>query len=196
MKRVVIVVVVLIVGLSVALAFRLRQLNAYKDAPAGGTGTIEGTEVNITARIPARIVDIHVREGDAVEKGKLEIELIRRAKKKQVVVSPVKRPPMEVAESAEQEIEPRDWKNFLNYMQEWKPGQDGRPAMKLRFWHPGVIYQQEGQGPAPLPGNVTIQINKQGGKPATIKLKRPSVLGSEIRSLARALKSGSSSCSR
>ncbi|MBW2523793.1 MAG: efflux RND transporter periplasmic adaptor subunit, partial [Deltaproteobacteria bacterium] len=65
----------LIVGLSVALAFRLRQLNAYKDAPAGGTGTIEGTEINITARIPARIVAIHAREGDAVKAGELLVEL-------------------------------------------------------------------------------------------------------------------------
>ena len=71
MKRVVVVIIVLVVGLSAALAYRLKVLNAYKDAPAGGTGTIEGTEINITARIPARVVAIHVREGDATEQGQL-----------------------------------------------------------------------------------------------------------------------------
>jgi HlyD family secretion protein len=75
MKRVVAVVLVLVTVLSVALAYRLRQLNAYKNAPAGGTGTVEGTEINITARIPARIASILVREGDAVKTGQLLVEL-------------------------------------------------------------------------------------------------------------------------
>ena len=75
MKRIAVIVVVLVALLSVALTYRLRQLNAYRLAPAGGTGTIEGTEVNITARIPARIVAVHVREGEAVKPGKLLVEL-------------------------------------------------------------------------------------------------------------------------
>jgi HlyD family secretion protein len=75
MKRVVAVVLVLVTVLSVALAYRLRQLNAYRHAPAGGTGTIEGTEINITARIPARIADIFVREGDAVKASQRLVEL-------------------------------------------------------------------------------------------------------------------------
>jgi HlyD family secretion protein len=75
MKRVVILVLVLVIGLSVALTYRLRQLNAYKTAPAGGTGTVEGTEVNVTARIPARIVAVHVSEGEAVTAGQLLVEL-------------------------------------------------------------------------------------------------------------------------
>jgi HlyD family secretion protein len=75
MKRVVAIFVVLLTVLSVALAFRLRQLEAYKNAPAGGTGTIEGTEVNITARIPARISAIFVREGDPVKAGQPLAEL-------------------------------------------------------------------------------------------------------------------------
>ncbi|MBI5480366.1 MAG: HlyD family efflux transporter periplasmic adaptor subunit [Deltaproteobacteria bacterium] len=75
MKRVVIIVGVLCVVLAVALTVRLRQLNAYQSAPAGGTGTIEGTEVNITARIGARITAVHVREGDQVKSGQLLVEL-------------------------------------------------------------------------------------------------------------------------
>jgi len=75
MKRIVIIIVLLSVVLSVALWYRLRELNAYKEAPAGGTGTIEGTEVNITARIPARVISVLVREGDTVKKGQLLVEL-------------------------------------------------------------------------------------------------------------------------
>jgi HlyD family secretion protein len=75
MKRVIGIVVVLCIVLAVALAIRMRQLNASKVAPAGGTGTIEGTEVNITARLSARIVSVKVREGDAVKAGQLLAEL-------------------------------------------------------------------------------------------------------------------------
>ena len=75
MKRIVVLVVILVAGLSIALAYRLRQLDAYRHAPAGGTGTIEGTEVAITTRIPSRIVTVHVREGDRVEKGQELAEL-------------------------------------------------------------------------------------------------------------------------
>ena len=75
MRRVIVIVGVMCVVLAVALTVRLRQLNAYKTAPAGGTGTIEGTEVNITARIGARITAVNVREGDAVKSGQLLVEL-------------------------------------------------------------------------------------------------------------------------
>jgi len=75
MKRVIVIIAVLCVGLVIALTVRMRQLNAFKTAPAGGTGTIEGTEVNITARIGARITAVHVREGDAVKAGQVLVEL-------------------------------------------------------------------------------------------------------------------------
>jgi len=75
MKRVIALVVVLVSVLSVALVYRLRQLGAYRNAPAGGTGTIEGTEINVTTRISARILAVHVREGDAVKAGQLLVEL-------------------------------------------------------------------------------------------------------------------------
>jgi HlyD family secretion protein len=75
MKRVIALVVVLVCVLSVALVYRLRQLGAYRNAPAGGTGTIEGTEINVTTRISARVVAVHVREGDAVKAGQLLVEL-------------------------------------------------------------------------------------------------------------------------
>ncbi|HEY3355131.1 MAG TPA: efflux RND transporter periplasmic adaptor subunit [Polyangia bacterium] len=75
MRRVIIVIGILCLALSLGLWLRLRQLNAYKAAPAGGTGTVEGTEINITARLAARITAVHVREGDEVKAGQLLVEL-------------------------------------------------------------------------------------------------------------------------
>jgi HlyD family secretion protein len=75
MKRIFAIIVVLVVVLGVVLGLRLRHLAAYRNAPPGGTGTIEGTEVNITARISARILGVKVHEGDAVTSGQLLVEL-------------------------------------------------------------------------------------------------------------------------
>lgn len=67
MKRVLVAITFLTLVLTVTLGWRIRVLEAYKQGPAGGTGTIEGVDVNITSRMGARIVAIHVREGDEVK---------------------------------------------------------------------------------------------------------------------------------
>ena len=71
MKRVLGVVVVLSVVLAAALFYRVRALQAYRTAPAGGSGTIEGVEVNVTARMNARVQEMRVREGDTVTAGQV-----------------------------------------------------------------------------------------------------------------------------
>jgi len=75
MKRVLIILAVLVVVLSVALAFRMRRLGAYRHAPSGGSGTIEGVEVDVSPRLSARITAVNVKEGDEVKPGQLLVEL-------------------------------------------------------------------------------------------------------------------------
>jgi HlyD family secretion protein len=75
MKKIQIIFLVLAIVLSGALAWRLSYLKRQSEGPAGGTGTIEGVEVNITARISARIRAVLVREGDGVKKDQVLVEL-------------------------------------------------------------------------------------------------------------------------
>ncbi|MCK6550557.1 efflux RND transporter periplasmic adaptor subunit [Myxococcota bacterium] len=75
MKRIVVIFVVLILGLSVALAAKVRQNDAIHGAPSGSSGIIEGTEVAVTARLGARIEKVNVDEGDAVKAGQVLVEL-------------------------------------------------------------------------------------------------------------------------
>ena len=75
MKRALILLGVLVAGLLVALFLRVRHLRAAEHGPAGGSGVIEGVDVNVTARIPARITKVNVREGDLVKQGDLLVEL-------------------------------------------------------------------------------------------------------------------------
>jgi HlyD family secretion protein len=75
MKRIVIIFVVLVVGLSIALAAKVRQNAAILSAPSGSSGIIEGTEVSVTARLAARIEKVNVEEGDPVKAGQVLVQL-------------------------------------------------------------------------------------------------------------------------
>jgi HlyD family secretion protein len=75
MRRVFVLLGILVVGLGVALGWRIYRQDADKLAPSGGTGTVEGVEVDIVSRLSARIRAIHVEEGDPVKAGQLLVEL-------------------------------------------------------------------------------------------------------------------------
>ncbi|MBI2372524.1 MAG: efflux RND transporter periplasmic adaptor subunit [Deltaproteobacteria bacterium] len=75
MKRILVVFVVLVVILSAAIALKLGEQRALLSGPSGGSGTIEGRSVQVTARIPARVASVAVEEGEKVERGKVLVEL-------------------------------------------------------------------------------------------------------------------------
>jgi HlyD family secretion protein len=74
-KRALILIGILAAGLLVALVLRVRHLRAADHGPAGGSGVIEGVDVNVTSRISARITKVNVREGDVVKLGDVVVEL-------------------------------------------------------------------------------------------------------------------------
>jgi HlyD family secretion protein len=75
MKRAIPVFVILVATLSVLLYLRLRKQQLEAQRPSGGSATVEGTEVDVTARLPARITAIKVQAGDAVKQGQVLVEL-------------------------------------------------------------------------------------------------------------------------
>ena len=75
MKRALILIGALALALLVALVLRVRHLRAAEHGLAGGSGVIEGVDVNVTSRIAARITKVNVREGDVVKPGDVLVEL-------------------------------------------------------------------------------------------------------------------------
>ncbi len=75
MRRVAAIFVVLTLALSLLLAFKLRAQAAEQRGPSGGSGEIEGTEVNVASKLSARIVQLHVAKGAQVKKGDLLVTL-------------------------------------------------------------------------------------------------------------------------
>ncbi len=75
MKRAIPIFVVLVAALSVLLYLRLRKQRLAAERPSGGSATVEGTEVDVVARLPSRILSIKVQAGDRVKKGQVLVEL-------------------------------------------------------------------------------------------------------------------------
>jgi len=75
MKRVVIVVVVLAVALSAAIAWKIHAQNEALEGPPRGSGVVEGEGVDLSARIGARVVNVAVVEGSGIEEGAVILEL-------------------------------------------------------------------------------------------------------------------------
>jgi HlyD family secretion protein len=74
-KRVVVVFIVLVLGLGTLLRVKLRMQGRTLRAAAGGSGEIEGTQIDVASRVGARIERIHVHKGDAVKKNDLLVTL-------------------------------------------------------------------------------------------------------------------------
>ncbi len=61
-------------ALVVALAVRVVQLRSAHPLP-GGTGVVEGLDVDVISRLPARVASVEVHEGDLVTAGQRVAEL-------------------------------------------------------------------------------------------------------------------------
>lgn len=75
MRRVIGILVVLVIGMSALIGVRLLRQQRALSGPSGGSGEIEGTTVDLSSRVGARIVDLPVTEGQAVKKGALLVSL-------------------------------------------------------------------------------------------------------------------------
>ena len=75
MRRIAVVLAFAVAVLSGLLAWRLHAQAADARAPSGGSGEIEGTEVNLSSRVGARIIEQRVSKGDLVKKGDLLVAL-------------------------------------------------------------------------------------------------------------------------
>ncbi len=75
MRRVVVVLAVLMVVLASLIALRLWRQARVLAAPTGGSGEIEGTAVDLSSRVGARLLEVRVREGERVKEGDLLVRL-------------------------------------------------------------------------------------------------------------------------
>ena len=75
MRRVVIALTALTLVLAGLIALRLYTQARAEAAASGGSGEIEGVRVDLSSRVGARIVTLHVREGERVKRGQRLVSL-------------------------------------------------------------------------------------------------------------------------
>jgi len=75
MKRVLVALGVLAIGLLGAIAWKIRAQQEALHGPPGGSAVVEGVGVDISARLGARIQRVAVEEGARVEAGQILLEL-------------------------------------------------------------------------------------------------------------------------
>jgi HlyD family secretion protein len=75
MKRVAVIFTILVLVLGTLLGIKLYMQGKALRAATGGSGEIEGTQIDLASRLATRIERIHVRKGDAVKKNDLLVTL-------------------------------------------------------------------------------------------------------------------------
>jgi HlyD family secretion protein len=75
MKRLLIVALMLTIGLVTAIVLKLRDQRAQLAGPPGGSGVIEGIDVDLAAQISARVEKVLVKKGENVKAGQVLIVL-------------------------------------------------------------------------------------------------------------------------
>jgi len=111
---------------------------------------------------------------DAAKDGELSLEIIRGGKPITIKVKPEKRPETPEPQSKP----PQDGILWLDELQKIAEDLNKRPGTLRPFnpgfqlYKPGVIVPRGAPIHAPLPGDLSITIKKQGGEPAMIDVKR------------------------
>jgi hypothetical protein len=114
-----------------------------------------------------------VRAVDAAKDKEMTLELVRGGKREKVQVTPARRPEQFPQMGPPFDPDDPDAGRIREWFERERPGAEGRPPWRFRFFNPGAILPP-GPPPAgePLPGNLSIKIDKEGGKPARIEIRR------------------------
>ena len=108
---------------------------------------------------------------DAAKDGEILLEIVRGGKPLTIAVKPEKRPEGQIFSHQGPVPAPQEFEGILGRLQQILPG-PGQPAFRGRFFNPGVILPPGAPVHAPLPGNLSVTIRKQGDEPAKIDVQR------------------------
>jgi len=75
MNRKIVLACLIPVLTAIPIVLALQAEAESRHAPASGSGTIEGTEIRLSSRLNARVIDVAVKRGDSVAAGALLVSL-------------------------------------------------------------------------------------------------------------------------
>jgi membrane-associated protease RseP (regulator of RpoE activity) len=149
----------------------LAVASVLPDSPAAKAG-IQAHDVLVKAgdKPLGKVQDL-IEAVDAAKDKPLTLELVRGGKTMKLDVTPAKRP--EGAMAAPGAPAPgMEWEQMRKWIERMRPGEEGRPPLRFRFFSPGVILPPDAAAQPPLPEGMSIAITRQGKEPAKIVVKK------------------------
>jgi hypothetical protein len=144
--------------------------NVVPESPAAKAG-IESNDIVLQAgeKKVANVSEL----AEAVESAKetpLKLEIIHAGKPKSIEATPAKRPQNVMFR---QEGAPADLKEIEQWMQKMQNGEPSAPPGQFHFrvFQPGAILPPGAPIHPPMPGNMSINVNRNGNQPAQITVK-------------------------
>lgn len=110
----------------------------------------------------------------AVEESKgkeLAVDVLRKGKPETLKVIPEKRPADLQARHPATSDQP-ELQRIYEWFERMHPGWGGKPPMRLRFFHPGVMLPPDAPMHPALPEGMSINIMKQGSEPTKITVQK------------------------
>ncbi len=147
-------------------------VDVVPDGPAAKAGIARNDIILAVAGAPlARVADLAAAV--AASKGKpLAMEIIHAGKRQKVEVAPQARPAGFATKDLIDLPPGSKWNKLGQWFDETMPGIDGRPPLRMRFMHPGIILPPGARNQPPLPEGLMITITRKADGPAQIVVKR------------------------
>jgi len=138
------------------------------DSPAMQAGVKEYDVLLKANDKPLGTVQDLVEAVQAAKDQPLKLDLVRGGEKMTFEVKPTKRPEQPPAGPGAPGSE---WEQMRRWIERARPGEEGRPPLRFRFFHPGTILPPGATAEA-LPENMSVTILKEGKQPAKITVTR------------------------
>jgi len=146
--------------------------NVVPDGPAAGAGIKQYDVLLKAGDKPLATIKDLVDAVELAKEKKLSLELLRGGKSQTINVVPAKRPADARPGGPLPDITDPNWGAVQKWLEQMRPGKEGKPPFRFRFFHPGAILPPGAPAHPPLPGNMSVTITKQGDKPAKIVAKK------------------------
>jgi membrane-associated protease RseP (regulator of RpoE activity) len=142
------------------------------DSPAAKAG-IEANDILLQAgeKRLATVKDLS-ETVEAAKETPLKLQIIHAGKPKSIEITPAKRPQNDVLFNFNRQGTPDEWKEIEAWMQKMHSGANAEQPQQLhfRFIQPGAILPPGAPIQPPMPGNMSININRNGTQPAHITI--------------------------
>lgn len=121
---------------------------------------------------PLRSVRDLIGAVEASQGKPFEIGLLRAGKPISLTVQPEKRPDEIKRQGLGVVPTSPDMEKIQRWFEQVQPGQGGKPSMRLRFLHPGMVLPPDASIHPGLPTGLSISISREGKEPAKIVVKQ------------------------